>query len=522
MITGTTWRRLLPAALTALLAACEQPSVAVVPPNLDPAAFTLLSPDAGVPLAQAFTRWQTITAETGPGPERYDEQYEAAMQFAELAFAWEQFSWAEESLQRACDSPPGDARCWYLLALSQQANSNGAGAAASFEQALQRDPGYLPIRLQLGEYLLETGQISAAAKLLGKRQANESAALLGLRGRIALAAGDTPAALEMLELALKLEPGASRLSYPYGLVLRAVGREAEAQEALAQNGPVAARVEDPLLSEVQALAKGVEILRTRGNDLALAGQYAEAVSVYRQALEIEEDALTRLNLAIAMARSDQPAAAEIEFRQALQADSTLPAGWFGLGTLLAAQGRDEEAIEAYLQALQQHPGDVDARFNLANAQQRLGQTDQAVENYTQVVKADPARIEAQLALAKSLSVLQQWAAALDVLRAGLQAHPADARLAMQLARLLAAAPDPAIRDGASALRLAEHLFSREQSLAHGETLAMALAETGRFGQAAELQQSLIVAVRAQGRHELLPTLQGTFEDYLAQRPHRLQ
>jgi len=109
-----------------------------------------------------------------------------------------------------------------------------------------------------------------------------------------------------------------------------------------------------------------------------------------------------------------------------------------------------------------------------------------------------------------------------VLRTGLQSHPQDGRLALQLARLLAAAPDSAIRDGATALRLAEQLFSREQSLAHGETLAMALAEVGRFQQAAELQQSLIDAVRAQGRDELMPALQAALEDYAAERPYRLE
>jgi tetratricopeptide (TPR) repeat protein len=511
-------RLLLPAVLALLLAACNQPEVAIVPPTIEAEAFARLGPDASQSLSEAYYRWQTVASETEPGPAQYD----AALHFAELAFAWERYPWAEESLQRACASSNSDARCWYLLALSQQSNSNDVAAAASFEQALQRDPTYLPIRLQLGEYLLKTGQLTEAVQLLGKRQAGESAALLGLRGRVKLAAGENQSALEQLEAALKLEPEASRLRYPYGLALRAVGREQEALQALARNGQVAAQVDDPLLREVRALAMGVDILRSRGNDLALAGHYAEAANVYRQALEEQEDALTRLNLGIALARSDQAAAAEEEFRRALQADPELPAGWFGFGTLLAAQGRDEEAVAAYFQALQQHPGDLDARFNLANAQRRLGQRDQAAENFRQVANADPARSEAQVALAQILTEQQLWPAALEVLRTALQAHPADAQLALHLARLLAAAPDPAIRDGATALRLAEHLFSREQSLANGETLAMALAEVGRYQQAAELQQSLVDAVRVQGRNDLLPALLKTLEDYAAQRPYRLE
>jgi hypothetical protein len=51
---------------------------------------------------------------------------------------------------------------------------------------------------------------------------------------------------------------------------------------------------------------------------------------------------------------------------------------------------------------------------------------------------------------------------------------------------------------------------------------MALAETGRYQQAAELQQSLVDAVRVQGRNDLLPALLKTLEDYVSEQPSRLE
>jgi hypothetical protein len=61
-----------------------------------------------------------------------------------------------------------------------------------------------------------------------------------------------------------------------------------------------------------------------------------------------------------------------------------------------------------------------------------------------------------------------------------------------LARLLATAPQPSARDAARALELARTLFEATRSLAVGQTYAMALAENGRFGEAAVLQQETII------------------------------
>ena len=58
-----------------------------------------------------------------------------------------------------------------------------------------------------------------------------------------------------------------------------------------------------------------------------------------------------------------------------------------------------------------------------------------------------------------------------------------------LARLLAASPDPSVRDGTEALAIAERLLADRPSLEHAETVAMALAETGDFDGAAAMQQT---------------------------------
>ena len=73
-----------------------------------------------------------------------------------------------------------------------------------------------------------------------------------------------------------------------------------------------------------------------------------------------------------------------------------------------------------------------------------------------------------------------------------------------LARLLAASPDPSLRDGARALELAEQAIA-EPTLQRAETLAMSYAAAGRFDEAVQVQRDLIDQAKSR-RLAVLPEL----------------
>lgn len=501
-----------------LLIACAPERPLAPPPQIPSESFAALQVDVATQLQEAYGQWLQRHAEQAPGASQAD----AGIAFGGLALAFEQYGWASSALDWSCGLVPEDGRCWYLLARSELAQARFEPALNALRTALRLRPDYLPIRLQLAEALLDQGATAEASEVMGPAGAEPGAAELGLRGRIALASADPAQAIELLRRALRLDPQASRLRYPLGLALRAVGQEADAVAELARRGQRPARLEDPILAEVQALAGGVEVLRSRANDLALSGDYAAAALLYAQLLDIEDDPLVRVNLAIALARSGELVAAETEYRAALEADSEQVTGWFGLGSLLASLDRDAEAVTAYEKALALHPGELDARFNLANALRRLGRMAAAEAHYRELIERDPARADARLALALTQIAQARWPQALQTLRTALQTHPGDARIALELARLLATAPSAELRDGAAALRLAQHLFQRESSLPHAEVLAMALAETGRFDEAMRLQQELIQTATSQGRRDLLVELEAALAEYRAGRAWRAQ
>jgi tetratricopeptide (TPR) repeat protein len=500
-----------------LLPGCTPETPIEPPPQIAADAFAPFHADVSAQLRTAYQQWQQSHLDKVPGTD----QKQAAIAFGRLALAFEQHGWAASALTWACPLPPEDHACWYLLAQAERAQTQFQPAMDALRKSLALQPDYLPTRLQLAETLLDQGASAAAIEVLGPVGIDPGAAELGLRGRIALAAGDHASAVEQLRQALRLDPQASRLRYPLGLALRALGREAEATSELARRGQRPARIEDPLLAEVRALAGGVDVQISRANDLAMAGEHAQAAALYAQVLQTEDDPLTRVNLAIALARSGDSVAAEAEYRQALAADTEQVSGWFGLGSLLASLGRDDEAVTAYEEALALHPGELDARLNLANALYRLGRMSEAGEHYEALIERDPARADARLALARTRIAQGHWPQVLQVLRSALQTHPGDARIALELARLLASAPSAEVRDGAAALRLAQHLFQRESSLPHAEALAMALAESGRFEEAVNLQQELIQTARSQQRPDLLPGLEAALAMYQAGQAWRM-
>ena len=79
--------------------------------------------------------------------------------------------------------------------------------------------------------------------------------------------------------------------------------------------------------------------------------------------------------------------------------------------------------------------------------------------------------------------------------------PSNVALKHVLARLLAASPDDSVRDGDRALLLAAEVVQAHPGLQSAQTYAMALAEKGRFKEAAAAQREVIKRFEESGGEE---------------------
>ena len=133
--------------------------------------------------------------------------------------------------------------------------------------------------------------------------------------------------------------------------------------------------------------------------------------------------------------------------------------------------------------------------------------------YRRVLRTDPDLVEAAFGEAMALVVLHRWGDARARLERAVEAHHGDPGVAHALARLLAAAPDERVRDGARALTMVDRLASQGRTFDLGETMAMALAEVGAHDRAAALQRDLITGARRAGLPDVIRRLEENLQRY---------
>ena len=157
-----------------------------------------------------------------------------------------------------------------------------------------------------------------------------------------------------------------------------------------------------------------------------------------------------------------------------------------------------EAAEHLRAAIELEPTSVEARGALAERLASAGRLDEAAAELGRLVELAPDDPRARVGLATTLVLAGEYARAKTTLDESSDRFPDNLALQHLLARLLATCPDPALRDGARAVTLAEKLVERELSVDHIETLAMALAEAGRFDDAILWQRRAIERQTATG------------------------
>lgn len=125
------------------------------------------------------------------------------------------------------------------------------------------------------------------------------------------------------------------------------------------------------------------------------GNLEEALAALRQASSYDARALPLLGEALR--RSGRLEEAREAFARAAQDPVEVDAR-VGLGRVLAAQGKAEEAARAFRQALVLEPGNLPALLGLAACQQVLGDRRGAAATYRRVLALDPGNPQARQAL----------------------------------------------------------------------------------------------------------------------------
>jgi tetratricopeptide (TPR) repeat protein len=339
--------------------------------------------------------------------------------------------------------------------------------------------------MEIAKRAAEAGELQAAWVVYRQVQADEptNVKAIALGASMLYRLGETEKAASEYERALTLDPDNSLALNGLGALAAQGGDYNAAIRHFVKGAKAEAERDSPdhvLLGEVY---------RNWALALARKGDLAEAAEKLRQALKANpEDSVAHRELGDIAAQLGNLAESRKELEQAVALNPKDSAAWLSLAVMAANAGKTEEALEA-LRGVD--TANLAHRFRGAMVLEYLGRLQEAESAYADLIgrltkKEDPElRAVAHLRLGNLRIRRGEVAAGAADFQMALQIDPKLADAANNLAWLKATCPDPAMRNGQEAVRLAERACSllAEEQPGYLDTLAAAYARQEEWDRA---------------------------------------
>ncbi len=255
-------------------------------------------------------------------------------------------------------------------------------------------------------------------------------------------------------------------------------------------------------------------------------QFDEALTQFQRAAELKSDFPDAHDGAgSVLAQTGRVEEAVAEFKLAVAGEPADPLFHSHLAAAFAQDKHPDDAIGEYRKVLELAPDFPDAEGFLGYLLFRKGQLDDAIVHLQRAVRLQPARLNVRYTLATALLQRDRLDEAVSQFQAALAIQPdfAGAREGLEdIAWRLATSPDAAARNGAKAVGLARALVQANGGAqpVFLRTLAAALAETGKYAEAATMaEQARSLAERA-GDQATVAQLQDQLAHYRVSQPFR--
>ena len=366
----------------------------------------------------------------------------------------------------------------YLRAIVLEERGESRRAVADYRQVTEADPSNVAAQLRLATGLRLQGDDEGAAQALqiAEEYAPDAAVVLVARADVAAARGQLRVAVDFLERAWPLAPGAGQIAYKLAMLKRRLGDAEGARRWLAQRGNdnAAPELDDPLLLQVAQLSRSARFFVKAGEWALARGDEEGAIEALATARELAPDNLDiALSYAHMLAIGERSDSALGEVRRVLQTDEQSARGWYLLAWLLRTStaaderrqaadaasrslalakdprtrtlaaalamrdGRFPAAVADYQHLLAADAGNADHHYWLAMA--KLGSGDcKAPSSFERALQLRPSWGEAHLALARAEAICGAGDSARRRALALVKArNDVDTRLTLAIAELAA-------------------------------------------------------------------------------------
>ncbi len=251
--------------------------------------------------------------------------------------------------------------------------------------------------------------------------------------------------------------------------------------------------------------------------------WRDSETLFTHALAVTGDsALAHLNLGAAYEEQNRTAEAMNEYQEVIRLDPGRTTAYSNMGRLLVGEGKLDEALEYSRAAMLMEPQTPALHDGLGVVLGALGHSAQALHEFDEALRLDPDYGAAHYQKGRLLLKQGDDLAAVNELDRAVQLTPDNFQILIYSARVFAAAENPQVRSGAKALACAVKAanLSSTPSPVMLDTLAMALAETGQFGEAAKIAGQAVELSRAHGETADTVALQERLELYKKNLPWR--
>lgn len=256
------------------------------------------------------------------------------------------------------------------------------------------------------------------------------------------------------------------------------------------------------MARKHVLTQGKKI---KANQLALANRLDEALPLFASVCRIDPaDVEAWVKLSITQSRLGQLAEAETSGRRAVRLSSGTALAHHALAFALQCQGKHEQAIFEYAQAIERQPDYPDSHFLMGSSLMALGNLEGAELSLRRALALRPDFFEALSDLGALLLTLNRGEEADALLQRALRINPRSLEVMANLGSLKEqlGEVDDALACYRSAARLHPHSGDIQAKL--GELLE-------RMGQLEDAQQSVTLGLTLAPHHPMLNLVAGRLE-----------
>lgn len=249
-----------------------------------------------------------------------------------------------------------------------------------------------------------------------------------------------------------------------------------------------------------------------------AGRVNEAVALIEQVLRDDPKAIHALTMMAGLLRMQNRFAESASYMQrAIEIDPTDPYQLAGLGETYTMLEQYDKAVAACTKALKIYPDLQLGHYYLASALAKRGAIDASLQHYERAAALAPRDARIRVEYAQALRTAGRPADAIDQCRRAIDLTPRWPAPRILLGTILAASPDPAVRNPDEAIKVLQ--IPGQLHPTHLDALAMAYAAAGRFDDAVKAVDHAIQGANKAGLKAFAAQLRERREHYLSAKPY---